>query len=71
MQNNPNKIDNFYEMFNSSRCKTALLIISCMIFTAIMITEMIGQTSPFLQYLAISVLGFWTGRATKPGNVNE
>lgn len=63
--NDPTKIDTFYEIFNASRCKTAMLIISCLIFLAVIIAELTSGSSQFLQFLAISILGFWTGRSTK------
>jgi len=64
--NNPNKIDSFYEIFQSSRCKTAMLVITCLVFFGIVLMELFKGASPFMQFLAISVMGFWTGRATKP-----
>lgn len=59
-------IDNdLLEFLQQPRCKTAMLIMTVIIFIALAASEMAGHTSPTLQYLAVSCFSFWAGRATK------
>lgn len=60
-----NNIDTFWEVFNCSRCKTAMLIITLIIFLGVTYAEMTGKGSSFLQQVAIIVIGYWTGRSSK------
>lgn len=57
--------DNFFHAFNSSRCKTAMLIISIIITTAFAYAEATGNQSEALQTGFILIVGFWSGRTTK------
>ena len=64
-RNNPYKIDTFWEVFHTSRCKTAMLIISIIITTGLVITEIIGTPNPTLHQSFIIVIGYWMGRTSK------
>lgn len=59
------QIDTFWEVFNCSRCKTAMLVITMIIFLGVTYAEMTGTNSSFLQQVAIIVIGYWTGRSSK------
>ena len=58
-------VDTFWENFNASRCKTAMLAISVLVFFGVVLMELMGGSNLFMQYLAVSILGYWTGRTTK------
>lgn len=58
-------IDSFWESFNSSRCKTALLIISVMLTIIYGIAILLGKDTDDLTIAMTIVLGFWTGRSSK------
>ena len=65
----PNKmtkeIDTFWETFNMSRCKTAMLVISIIITLSFAATEIFGQSNNNLEIAFFVVIGYWTGRTTK------
>lgn len=72
--NDPRNIDTFYEFFNASRCKTAMLVITMIIFLGIVIGEVRGIHSEPLSLMGIGIIGYWSGRTTKandPANVQE
>ena len=58
-------IDTFWENFNASRCKTAMLGISLMVTLGLVFTECVDKSSEILTMAFFSVMGFWTGRSTK------
>jgi len=58
-------IDTFWENFNMSRCKTAMLGISLMITAGLVFTECRQMSSEVLTMAFFTVIGFWTGRSTK------
>lgn len=64
-RNNPYKIDTFWEVFNSSKCKTAMLIISVMITIGFIVTQVTLNPSPTLHSCFIIVIGYWMGRTSK------
>ena len=53
------------EFMQQPRCKTAIMVMTLGTFMGVVITEVVGQPSPFLQSLAFSCFTFWAGRATK------
>lgn len=63
--NNPLKIDTFWEVFNSSKCKTAMLIISILLTAGFVISEVIGNNNPTLHSCFIVIVGYWMGRTSK------
>lgn len=65
-----NQIDTFWEAYNSSRCKTAMLVISLLVFAGVVISEVIGTPSELLKTLAIVIVGYWTGRTSKSKDKN-
>ena len=65
MKNNPNKIDTFWEVFNSSKCKTAMLILSIILTLGFVISECIGNNNPTLHSCFIVIIGYWMGRTSK------
>lgn len=65
MTNNPYKIDNFWEAYNSSRCKTAMLIISIIIIAGFAICEVLGNSNPTLYNCFVIIIGYWMGRTSK------
>lgn len=68
--NDPKKIDTFWEVYNSSRCKTAMLAISIIVFLAVAASEVLGHRSELLSTLAILIIGYWTGRTSKGKDLN-
>ena len=64
-KNNPNKIDTFWEAFNSSKCKTAMLIISIIMTIGFVANELIGNNNPTLHSCFIVIIGYWMGRTSK------
>lgn len=67
---NKNNIDTFWENFNSSRCKTAMLVISLLITLGLVFTECSGRSSEVLVMAFFTVIGFWSGRTTKAKDPN-
>lgn len=63
--NNPHKIDTFWEVFNSSKCKTAMLIISILLTAGFVISEVLGNNNPTLHSCFIVIVGYWMGRTSK------
>lgn len=59
--------NDFLEFLQRPRCKTAMLCITILIFFTIMIQEIRGGSSTFMQTTAISLITFWAGRASKQG----
>lgn len=64
-----NQIDSFWETFNSSRCKTAMLIITILVFLGVVAAEVTGEGSAFLRECAIIILGYWSGRSSKSKDI--
>ena len=58
-------IDTFWENFNASRCKTAMLGISLLITSGLVFVECRQASSEVLTMAFFAVMGFWTGRSTK------
>ena len=65
MTKDPKIIDSFWENFNASRCKTAMLAISIILVTAFAICEIANNQSVPLYVLTSGVFGFWSGRKSK------
>lgn len=63
-------VDTFWENFNMSRCKTAMLGISLMITAGLVFTECSGRSSEVLVMAFFTVIGFWSGRTTKSKDPN-
>lgn len=63
-KNNPHKIDTFWEAYNSSRCKTAMLIISILLIAGFIIAEICSIETKISTYIII-ILGYWMGRTSK------
>lgn len=58
-------VDTFWESFNSSRCKTAMLLIS-VLFTVGYIYTVIAQIpNEEMTVLMMGIIGFWSGRSSK------
>ena len=64
-RNNPLKIDTFWEVFHSSKCKTAMLVISIILTAGFVISEVIGNNNPTLHSSFIVIVGYWMGRTSK------
>lgn len=62
--NNPYKIDTFWEAYNSSRCKTAMLIISILLIAGFIAAELCSIETKISTYIII-ILGYWMGRTSK------
>ncbi len=63
-------IDTFWENFNMSRCKTAMLVIAILITSGLVYCECFGDSSMVLIMAFFAVQGFWAGRATKAKDPN-
>lgn len=64
-RNNPYKIDTFWEVFHSHRCKTAMLILSIIITSGLVVTEIMSIPNPTLHQSFIIIIGYWMGRTSK------
>lgn len=62
---NYNAVDRFFEAFNMSRCKTAMLVISSLITIGFVAAELLQIPSENLKLIMIGVFGYWTGRFIK------
>ena len=58
-------MSNFWTIYNSSRCKTTMTIISIIIVLALSITEITQNPSPRIWEAFLIVMGYWVGRGTK------
>lgn len=58
-------ISHFWKAYNSSRCKTAMLIISVLITTAFCIDQIWGSGNQDLAKGFFIVIAYWIGRTTK------
>jgi len=58
-------VDTFWETFNTSRCKTAMLVITTIVFLGVVVAELLGNSSTFLQQCAVIIVGYWSGRSSK------
>ena len=54
--------DNFFNAFNTSRCKTAMLVLSIIVVLGFVISECMGHPSASLEKLSYIAFGFWTAR---------
>ena len=63
-------IDTFWENFNMSRCKTAMLVISIIIALSLAYVECNQRSSEVLTMAFFVVIGYWTGRTTKAKDKN-
>lgn len=66
-----NKQSSFWKAYNSSRCKTAMLIISLIVFTGVVASELLGHPSDFLKDTAVIIVGYWAGRSTKSNDKSD
>jgi hypothetical protein len=69
MGGNMNLDDNFFKAFNTSRCKTAMLIITFFVMLAFLVTESLAIPNTDLHTLVIIIIGYWAGRTSK-GDMN-
>ena len=58
-------MNNFWKIYNSSRCKTQMSILSIILVLALAITEIAQCPSPRLWEAFLIVMGYWIGRGTK------
>ena len=56
---------NFWKSYNSSRCKTAMMIISMMITLAFCLDQIWGSGNQDLAKGFFAVLAYWVGRSSK------
>lgn len=62
--------DNFWDAFNSSRCKTAMLVLSIILVIGYVITIFIQVPSEELKTIVIIVIGYWIGKTAKNKDKN-
>ena len=65
MPSNDSSIDTFWEAYNSSRCKTAMLVISVIITIGFVIGELLDIGNASMQSCFIIIIGYWMGRTSK------
>lgn len=58
-------MNNFWKIYNSSRCKTTMSILSIILVVALAVTEIAQIPSPRLWEAFLIVMGYWVGRGTK------
>lgn len=59
------EIDTFWEAFASSKCKTAMLMITFLICLGFVISEILARPSEPLRAALIVLIGYWSGRTSK------
>ena len=65
-----NFTDRFFEAFNSSRCKTAMLAISIRLVIGYIITIFLQVPSEELKTIVVIVIGYWIGKTAKNKDKN-
>ncbi|MCK4454517.1 hypothetical protein KAU51_04245 [Candidatus Parcubacteria bacterium] len=65
-----NLTDRFFEAFNSSRCKTAMLALSIILVLGYVVTIFIQVPSEELKTIVIIVIGYWIGKTAKNRDKN-
>lgn len=55
----------FWKAYNSSRCKTVMMVISIIVTTAFVLDQLIGSGTPDLAKGFFAVIGYWIGRSSK------
>lgn len=60
-----NTITTFWGVWNESRCKTAMLLISLIVVFGVVASELGGVDSEFLRAASLTVIGYWIGRHSK------
>lgn len=60
-----NNISNFWRAYNSSRCKTVMMIISFIITVAFCLDQIFGSGNQDLAKGFFAVMAYWIGRTTK------
>ena len=63
-------IDTFWENFNMSRCKTAMLVISVLIVLCYCLTVLFQIPSEGIKELVLIIIGIWAGKALKNKDKN-
>ena len=58
-------MQNFWTIYNSSRCKTTMSVLSLVIVLSLAITEIAQCSSPRLWEAFLIVIGYWVVRGTK------
>lgn len=56
---------NFWKVYNSSRCKMTMSILSIILVLTLCATELMQATRPILWEAFLIVMGYWFGRGTK------
>ena len=69
-EDNYNLTDRFFEAFNSSRCKTAMLAISILLIFGYIIAILFQVPSEELKTIVIIVIGYWIGKTAKNKDKN-
>ena len=62
--------DNFWNSFNSSRCKTAMLALSIILVIGYIATILLQIPSEELKNIVIIVIGYWIGKTAKNKDKN-
>ena len=65
-----NLTDRFFEAFNSSRCKTAMLAISILLIFGYILAILLQVPSEELKTIVIVVIGYWIGKTAKNKDKN-
>ena len=64
VENKTDTVDTFWEAYNTSRCKTAMLIISVLVVIGFVVSEIYGlQNNLYACFIIIT--GYWMGRTSK------
>jgi len=56
---------NFWHSYNSSRCKTIMMIISIIITLAFAFDQLFGSRNADLTKGFFAIIGYWIGRSSK------
>lgn len=60
----------FWEIYNSSRCKTTMMVISIIVTIAFALTEIFQVPNEDLKVVMVGIIGYWAGRTTKNKDKN-
>lgn len=69
-ETNYNLTDRFFEAFNSSRCKTAMLAISILLIFGYVLAILFQTPSGELKTVVVIVIGYWIGKTAKMKDKN-
>ena len=65
MEQHMKEIDNIWGIVGDPKCKTAMLILTMMVFFAALYAEVSGGGTETLKLWGFTIIAYWTGRTSK------